>query len=83
MTCTRELTPWPMSLTLTNTDESFLWDPQWYPCIRVLGASAAMSLKPAIQLAQVRTDRPAAGVHPFRRHAYPVRSALVVMQARS
>lgn len=70
----RELSPWSTTLVITNTDEAFLWEQRWQPCTgvtaidltadvrnRTLGTSAAMAIKPAIQFAPVRTDRPDAG----------------------
>jgi hypothetical protein len=63
-----------LNLTITNSDDAYVWDDQWHPSIGVpsvdfaadvrnlvLGTSAAVSLKPAIQFAPVRTDRPDAG----------------------
>ena len=74
MGCTKELSAWPATLVITHSDEAFLWEPRWQASTGVgsldltadvrnlvLGSGAAVSLKPAVQLAQVRTDRPDAG----------------------
>jgi hypothetical protein len=74
LTCTRELPPWELDIILTTSDEVRVWEPTWNPIIGVSsvdfladvrnlvgGTGAAVSLKPAIQYAAVRTDRPGAG----------------------
>lgn len=71
MNCINELSPWSMEVIALSTSLAFLWDPQWYACtgvtsvdfladVRNLGG-ANLILKPAIQYAAVRTDRPGAG----------------------
>ncbi|HND34727.1 MAG TPA: hypothetical protein PLA94_32210, partial [Myxococcota bacterium] len=56
-----------------STSDAFLWDPQWYPStgvatvdfladvaiIDAVGGGAGVSLKPAMQFAATRIDRPA------------------------
>lgn len=67
----REPSPLAFDLNVYSTEQAFLWDPQWHSCTGVpgidftadvrnvtLGAGAAISLKPALQFAQVRTERP-------------------------
>lgn len=74
MAFTRELSPLPFDLTIMNTDQGVMWEQQWHASTGVakvdftmdvrnvvLGESAAVSLKPAIQFAEVRTDRPDGG----------------------
>jgi hypothetical protein len=66
-----EPAPFPFDLTITNSDQAFVWSRQWFACTGVpaadltadvrnvvLGTGAAVSLKPAIQFATTRTDRP-------------------------
>jgi hypothetical protein len=68
---TREVPAMSFDLTITNSDNAFIWDPQWQASTGVpkidltadvrnvtLGTGAAVALKPAVQLAAVRTDRP-------------------------
>lgn len=75
MSCTKELPPWALDLVITSTEEVQVWERQWHPVTGVglidftadvrnlvLGTDAEVSMKPAIQLATVRTDRPDAGV---------------------
>lgn len=74
MGCTQELPTWIVDLVITSQEESFIWERTWYPVSgvgsidfttdvrnRVLGSGAAMAIKPSLQLAIVRTDRPDAG----------------------
>lgn len=74
MSCTRELAPWSFSLNITSGTASYIWEDAWYPCMGVstvdfladvrnisTAGGASVSLLPAIQLAAVRPDRPAAG----------------------
>jgi hypothetical protein len=63
-----------MDLMITNADEMLTWEEQWQPSVGVskvdfladvrnlqAGAGGAVALKPAIQFAEVRTDRPGTG----------------------
>lgn len=74
MTCIHDLSPIRNDLVITHSDEAFVWDSRWHATAGVsalsitadirnvgLGTSAAMAIKPAVQLATVRTDRPDAG----------------------
>lgn len=68
----RELQPLPFDICAYSAEQAFLWDNQWVPCMGVadvdfaldarnvvVGAGpAAISLKPAIQFAVARVDRP-------------------------
>ena len=71
----RELPPMPFDISIYAADQSFLWDRQWeavtgVPDVSflldarnvVLGSGAAVALKPALQFAVTRTDRPDDGV---------------------
>ncbi|RME27286.1 MAG: hypothetical protein D6798_04905 [Deltaproteobacteria bacterium] len=62
------------TLTIVSTNECFVWSDKWVPTAGVasvdfladvrnwtLGTGAAAAVKPAVQLAAVRTDRPDAG----------------------
>jgi hypothetical protein len=70
----REPPPLAIDVVAYSTEDAFWWDTQWYPSSGVenidfladvshvvLGTSAAISLKPAIQFAATRTDRPVDG----------------------
>lgn len=76
MSCSRELPPWDLSLTITSATTGYIWENMWNPTMGVTtvdfmadvrnvsavgGAGPGISLKPALQLAAVRPDRPAAG----------------------
>lgn len=74
MSCVRLLPPWSTSLIITNSVEAFLWDTRFSAVTGIslidltadvrnltLGAGAAVAIKPALQFAQARTDRPDAG----------------------
>jgi hypothetical protein len=74
MSCVRGLEPWSTDLIITWADEAFLWDALWLPSTGVdqvdftadlrnlaLGSGAAVAIKPAVQLAAVRVDRPDGG----------------------
>lgn len=74
MSCSRLLTPYTQSLVITSTVETFLFENAWYPQAGIslidltcdlrnliLGSGAAVAIKPALQLAPVRTDRPDGG----------------------
>lgn len=69
-----ELPPQPFDLSVYSTQQSFLWDPQWHAVTGVttadflldvrnvtLGSGATLQLKPALQFAATRVDRPDAG----------------------
>jgi len=70
----RDLGGLPFDITLYSTDLAYVWRPQWQANVGVpamdltmdvrniqLGANAAVSLKPALQFAPTRTDRPEDG----------------------
>ena len=72
--CTVELPPWRVDVVSLSATNTLIWEPQWHPVTgvgaadflvdgrnRTLGGGAGIELKPAIQLAAVRTDRPDAG----------------------
>lgn len=74
MSCIKMLTPMTTSLVITNSVEAFLWESSYHVMTGVtlmdltcdirnltLGGGAAVAIKPAIQFAPVRTDRPDAG----------------------
>jgi hypothetical protein len=74
MSCSKLLTPMTTSLVITNSIEAFLWDSPYYVLTGIslmdltcdirnltLGSGAAVAIKPALQFAPVRTDRPDAG----------------------
>lgn len=74
MSCSRSLPPLSTSLVITNLVAAYLWENQWQAVTGIssldftldlrnltLGPSAAVALKPALQYAAVRTDRPSAG----------------------
>lgn len=76
MSCTRDLPPWDLNLVITSPTTGYAWENTWNACMGVAsvgfladvrnvsasgGASPGVSLKPAIQLAAVRQDRPSAG----------------------
>lgn len=67
----RDLGALPFDITLYSTDLAYIWRPSWQANVGItaldltmdvrniqLGTSAAVSLKPAIQFAPTRTDRP-------------------------
>ncbi len=67
----KELKPLPFDLTILSDQAAYFWDPLWYASTGVpnldflldtrdlvLGQNAAVSLKPAIQYAVTRIDRP-------------------------
>lgn len=71
----RELPPLPFDLLIYSAEQAFFWDDSWHAVTGVpdidfnadtrnvvLGAGAAVSLKPALQFAVTRTDRPDDGV---------------------
>jgi hypothetical protein len=71
MSLIRELSALAFDVNVYSTEQAFLWDPQWHSCTGVpnidltmdvrnviLGGGAAISLKPALQFASVRTERP-------------------------
>lgn len=72
---TREPPPFSFDLTVVSDQLAFVWDAQWYPVtgvgkvdftadvrnVTVVGTSAGVSIKPAIQYATTRTDRPGTG----------------------
>lgn len=73
-TCTRDLPPWAFEVMATSGEEMLIWEPSWHPVTGVsvvdftpdvknitLGAMAAIAMKPAVQYAAVRTDRPGVG----------------------
>jgi len=66
-----ELKPMPFSISAYSTEWSYLMDPDWYPSTGVpeleslldlrnvaVGSGAAIAVKPAIQFAPTRIDRP-------------------------
>lgn len=70
MSIIRELAPLAFDVNVYSTEQAFLWDPQWQSCTGVpnidltadvrnvtLGGGAAVSLKPSLQFAPVRTER--------------------------
>lgn len=74
MSTTTELNPLTFDVTIHSTEQGYVWDRQWRPCMGVstldlladiqdihFGAGATLSLKPAIQLAATRSDRPDPG----------------------
>ncbi len=75
MACNKRLPTFKKKVTILTTDDEFHWDESGWNYSTgvatvdfladlrntVLGTSAAISVKPAIQFAQVRTDRPHAG----------------------
>ena len=75
MSCTKDLIPMKFDLTMLSAAEwSFTWEDHWHPSTGVtavdfladvrnvaLGASATIAIKPALQFAYVRTDRPDQG----------------------
>jgi hypothetical protein len=74
MSCTRELPPLQQDHVLTSQEETLLWEREWNAITGVakvsltadvrnlvLGSGAAVALKPAIQMATVRVDRPDPG----------------------